>query len=290
VGSSSVKKRKKKKKNSNTNSTDFSSDPSSTIITMSETKNVASITKGREEEDVIAIPVADSVVIPVVAEHVVQVNEVNAFQIPAGGPWKNHLLSCCSACLCPCLMGWCCFPILLGQVVERLKYATCTRSDGKSWPVCWIFMILWIIVIILEIVASFFHISTVFIGIRFSFFNYDNDNNYTPGFSSYMYDDDNHPYTEPATSYSSIFSYQILSCVMGFVLFFISCCTRMKMRKQYQIEPICCGDNCCDDCCISWLCNCCSIVQMARHTHDEDTYPYHMTSRTGLGPGAPEIV
>ena len=245
---SSVKKRKKKKKNSNTNSADISNDPSSTIITMSEKKIVSSITKGREDEDVIAIPVADSVV-PVVVENVAHVNKVNAFQVPSGR-WKNGLLSCCSACLCPCLMGWCCYPILLGQVVERLKYATC--SDRKSWPVCWIFAILWMIVIIIEIFAFYFYATFVFF-VPSSVF-WDDDDSYTKGddYLSSLYDDDN--YTYYINTSTSFYSYQILSFVMAVCVWFIciiSCCTRMKMRKQYQIEPICCGDNCCDDCCIS---------------------------------------
>jgi len=265
---SSVKKRKKKKKNSNKSNADISSDPSSTIITMSEKKIVSSITKGGEA-DVIAIPVADVVVVPVAMENGVHVNEVNAFQVP-GGRWKNGLFSCCNACLCPCIMGWCCVPILLGQVVERLKYAT--SGDGKSLPVCWIFAILTMIAIIIEIIILSTNQTTIYSNtVDETPFSYSNNNIYA---SAPLY-------------------YQILVWVIvvwAWFICIISCCTRMKMRKQYHIEPSCCGDNCCDDCCISWYCNCCSIVQMARQTHDEVTYPYDMTSRTGLGPGAPEIV
>jgi Cys-rich protein (TIGR01571 family) len=87
--------------------------------------------------------------------------------------------------------------------------------------------------------------------------------------------------------------YQILVWVLVvwvWFVFIVSCCTRMNMRKQYKIEPLCCGDNCCDDCMTTWCCNCCSTIQMVRQTHDEDEYPYSMTSRTGLNSSAPEIV
>jgi len=210
-----------------------------------------------------AIPIAVSAV-PVVAD---KVNEVEAFQVP-GGQWKNGLCSCASgkSCPCPCLMGWCCFPILLGQVVERLKYAR--SGDGStSLPICWMFAILWIIALIIEIVI----LATNDYSAAQATDDFTAGNNYAA-----------------APLYSQILVWVL--AVWAWFIFIVSCCTRMKMRKQYQIEPLCLGDNCCDDCCVTWCCNCCSTVQMASQTHDEDTYEYHMMSRTGLGPGAPEIV
>jgi len=230
----------------------------------------------KKDDDVI-IPVADSAVTPVadsavpVAENV---NEVKAFEVP-GGRWKNKLCSCCSACVCPTLMGYACFPILLGQIIERLKYAPSSSGDGtKSLPVCKIFTILFFLVIIIEIIV----IAT-------------GTTDYSTGVTSTEY---GNIYYEMDNSYADAPLYhQILVwllAVWAWFIFIVSCCTRMKMRKQYQLEPLCCGDNCCDDCMTTWCCNCCSTIQMARQTHDEDTYEYHMMSRTGLGPGAPEIV
>jgi len=247
---------------------------------MSKEKLVSS-KKGGEEEDVaIAIPIAVSAVPVVVAE--TKVNAVQAFQVPGGSRWKNGLFSCCSSgssCPCPTLMGCCCSPILLGQVVERLKYAT-RSGDGTSWPICWIFTILWMSAWIIEIII----LTTT---------DYYSAYNTTTGVTSST-DDDSYNYYGYGTNYADApLYYQILVWVLavwGWLICIVSCCTRMKMRQQYQLAPLCCGDNCCDDCCITWCCNCCSTIQMARQTHDEEIYEYQMTSRTGLGPGAPEIV
>jgi len=216
------------------------------------------VIEAEKKDDGVIIPVvADSAVIPV-AENV---NEVKAFEVP-GGRWKNKLCSCCSACVCPTLMGYACFPILLGQVIERLKYAPSSSGDGtKSLPVCKIFTILFFLVIIIEIIV----IAT--------------------GTTDYSTVDNSYA---DAPLYHQILVW--ILAVWAWFIFIVACCTRMKMRKQYQLEPLCFGDNCCDDCMTTWCCNCCSTIQMARQTHDEDTYEYHMMSRTGLGPGAPEIV
>ena len=162
--------------------------------------------------------------------------KVEAFQVP-GGQWKNGLCSCASgkSCPCPCLMGWCCFPILLGQVVERLKYST--RGDGTSWPICWIFAILTMIALIIQIVI----LAT---------------NDYDAAQADGTSTDDTSTDDSYGINYATAPLYaQILVWVLAAWAWFIlivSCCTRMKMRKQYQIEPLCCGDNCVDDCCVSW--------------------------------------
>jgi len=169
-------------------------------------------------------------------------------------------------------MGWCCFPILLGQIIERLKYAP--SGDGKSLPVCWIFTILFFLVLIIEIIILATNDYSNVMGVI------------STGYGNIYYEED-YSYRDESLYY------QILSPLLGvwgWFIFIVSCCTRMKMRKQYQLEPLCCGDNCCDDCMTTWCCNCCSTIQMARQTHDEDTYKYHMMSRTGLGQSAPEIV
>ena len=176
----------------------------------------------------IALPIAAVVAVPVVSSSE-KANEVQAFQVP-GGRWKNGLCSCCSgstACPCPCLMGWCCFPILLGQVVERLKYAT--RGDGTSWPICWMFAILFMIALIIEIVL----LAT---------------NDYSAAQATDYFTADNIYLASPL--YNQILVWVLAAWV--WFIFIVSCCTRMKMRKQYQIEPLCLGDNCCDDCCVTW--------------------------------------
>jgi len=182
------------------------------------------------------------------------------FEVP-GGKWKHGLCDCFSACACPCLMGWCCFPVLLGQVVERYH---------KGTPVCMIFLVLWIIVIAIEIIVQ--------VKGRTDYQNLLNDDE--DGTITFNF--------EVAPLW-----YQI--CVwflplFGWFLFFVACCTRMNMRKKHNLDPACCGDNCCDDCMTTFCCQCCSTIQMERQTHDEDKYPYEMFSRTGLSKDAPEIV
>ena len=67
--------------------------------------------------------------------------------------------------------------------------------------------------------------------------------------------------------------------------------TRMRLayRKKYNVPADCCGDGL-EDCCVAYWCGCCSAIQLARHTHDENMYPYQCCSKTGLARNAPAIV
>lgn len=208
-----------------------------------------------------------------VAAAAVPVAETEAFSVP-GGRWRKGLCGCFSACCCPCMMGMCCFPLLLGQLIERLGY-NCfgCPTEGKSPPVCMIFATLWIIVLIIEVAVNA---------------------SWWSAYECEDYSEDGSVYVSCTTNFSDLPAwYQVLVWILIIWAYFIcivSCCTRMNMRKQHNIDPACCGDNCVDDCMTTWCCNCCSTIQMVRQTHDEDQYPYVMGSRTGLGPDAPEIV
>mmetsp|Transcript_10689 Transcript_10689/g.30546 ORF Transcript_10689/g.30546 Transcript_10689/m.30546 type:complete len:266 (+) Transcript_10689:34-831(+) len=70
----------------------------------------------------------------------------------------------------------------------------------------------------------------------------------------------------------------------------ITTMTRIGFRRKYNIPAKCCGESCMDDCCCSFWCGICVICQLHRHTHDEREYPYELSSNTGLGSNAPEIV
>merc|ERR1712014_162424 len=60
--------------------------------------------------------------VPVAAAAVpIAETEEQVFSIP-GGRWRKGLCDCFSACCCPCMMGWCFPPLLLGQLIERLGY------------------------------------------------------------------------------------------------------------------------------------------------------------------------
>lgn len=78
------------------------------------------------------------------------------------------------------------------------------------------------------------------------------------------------------------------------VLFLIYCLiiytkTRGAIRRKYRIPSKTC--HCCDggmeDCCVACWCSCCSSIQMARHTHNEERYVYQPCSPTGLPTYAP---
>lgn len=78
--------------------------------------------------------------------------------------------------------------------------------------------------------------------------------------------------------------------VFGIYMIVVLTITRLYMRKLYSIPGQLFGDSPLDDCCYSYWCTCCTILQLVRHTHDEKVYAYKYDSKTGLPEGAPEIV
>jgi Cys-rich protein (TIGR01571 family) len=79
-----------------------------------------------------------------------------------------------------------------------------------------------------------------------------------------------------------------------FLAFFVVIATNLRsvMRTRYDIRPECCVgcDGVLDDfCCVIW-CWPCTTIQMARHTHDTYTYPYHCCTTTGLSGDAPVLI
>jgi len=75
-----------------------------------------------------------------------------------------------------------------------------------------------------------------------------------------------------------------------FIIWVVLCMTKIRnlLRRKYQIPASSCGDSM-DDCCMSFWCTCCVLVQMARHTHDTDKYPYNCCAETGLPATAPMV-
>lgn len=63
---------------------------------------------------------------------------------------------------------------------------------------------------------------------------------------------------------------------------------RRHVRQRYRIQSR--MPNCLDDRCTMCFCGCCALIQVARHTHDDKEYPGHCCSLTGLEAGAPEII
>jgi hypothetical protein len=65
--------------------------------------------------------------------------------------------------------------------------------------------------------------------------------------------------------------------------------TRMYIRRKYHISAMCCGDNCIEDCCVSYWCTCCALAQMARHTADYENQHAACCSKTGLKDAANNV-
>jgi len=89
---------------------------------------------------------------------------------------------------------------------------------------------------------------------------------------------------------SLLFLYKLVLVAWSIYLLIVGTITRQRMRLKYDIDGSCCaGPDCLDDCCCIFWCNCCTVIQMDRHTHDERRYPYDCGSATGLGPNAPQV-
>jgi len=66
------------------------------------------------------------------------------------------------------------------------------------------------------------------------------------------------------------------------------CRTRQSIREQYSIpEERCHG---CEDLCCTFICTCCSLAQMARHTGEYEAYSGQFCTETGLPGNAPYTV
>ena len=67
---------------------------------------------------------------------------------------------------------------------------------------------------------------------------------------------------------------------------------RGAIRRRFKIPAKifgCCSGGLEDCCCVFW-CGCCSSIQMARHTHNEDKYPYNACAHDGLPIYAPVLM
>lgn len=186
------------------------------------------------------------------------VNEAAAFVVPSK-KFRNGLCDCCSQCCALFMMGWCCYPCLMAQVIERLNFnwTGCPRVNADGSPdtskrpsICLTYTIITAVMIIIASVLN------IIFG----------NSESLRGLGSLIY----YPW--------------------AFFIFVVSVCTRMNMRKKFDIDPSCCGDGCCGDCLAVYCCPCCSAIQMASHTHEKENYGYNCGSKTGLPAGAPEIV
>jgi hypothetical protein len=96
-----------------------------------------------------------------------------------------------------------------------------------------------------------------------------------------------------------VFNFWVPFVGIIFIIYGLVYGTRLRkiMRTKYDVpascfgDASCCGDaGCWDDCCCTFWCGCCTTIQMARQTHDEEQYPYQCCTSTGLPLNAPSIV
>ena len=63
--------------------------------------------------------------------------------------------------------------------------------------------------------------------------------------------------------------------------------TRMHIRHKYRIPTGLCG--CLEDCLCAFMCSCCVVSQMGRHTTNYRTYRAYCCTKTGVDPTAPSL-
>lgn len=66
---------------------------------------------------------------------------------------------------------------------------------------------------------------------------------------------------------------------------------RRYVRQRYKIPKRCsmCPGNT-EDRCTMFFCGCCAMIQIARHTHNDKEYPGYCCTTTGLESGAPQLL
>jgi len=156
-------------------------------------------------------------------------------------------------CDCMCIMAYCCPIVLFSQVMQRMKFDYCGKpaAMGRSKPVCQVFTLITFGGLLLLLFAI-------------------------PLFSNNV-------------TMSAVLP--ILARAWGIYLTVVFTCTRMSMRRKYNIQPAF-TDCCIEDCCMIYCCAPCSAIQLANHTHNrmEPKYKYNACSQTGLYGGTSEVV
>ena len=169
------------------------------------------------------------------------------------GHWRDSLCGCCSLGCChpSCCLSFFFFPVLLGQVMTRMKLSMTgmpSNQRSASWSP---FRVILISVIIVA-------------GIQYSV---------AQRVNSSMDND-----VVQRLGHATLF-------VFGVYLLVLLVRTRYHIRETYEIPEQCCIG--CEDCCCVYWCGVCTVSQMARHTADYRTYQAYYCTETGLGEGAP---
>ena len=93
------------------------------------------------------------------------------------------------------------------------------------------------------------------------------------------------PYLSFLDSFAVFFQFILLIGVLLINFIYLGTETRMRMRTAFQIP----GSRMGDFCAFFWF-PCCTVTQMARHTHDHHIHKSSCCSKNGLRTGAPDIV
>jgi len=89
-------------------------------------------------------PNLEEAVANVIAQNKLNVVPPNVIPV---GKWRAALFACCETCWCPMFMGWCCTPVLLGQIMQRVNFGWfgCPNEvSSKPPPVCMVFFFVYI--------------------------------------------------------------------------------------------------------------------------------------------------
>lgn len=193
------------------------------------------------------------------------------------GKWRNGLFQCCNVLTQATFwMSIFCIPVLLAQIITRLHLncygQTITVEKHQSR-----------IVTTTDELKKKYEISSLsYNKILFSFITVLLLANVLPGIGLLV----------------------IAIYYFGYCMIYIGTNVRNSIRQRYQIPSssyvrICNKqqqrsdgqhhDSYCEDCICMTCCGCCTLIQMARHTHDDKEYPGYCCTTTGLEIGAPEI-
>lgn len=204
--------------------------------------------------------------------------------------WRDGLCDCCSlgCCHSVCCLGFWFGPILLGQIMQRMSrnFVGCEGERPSASKTCMVVTIIYVIFMAIEIGISASVEAQA--GCAGANYQYDVDsNNYV------LTCPDGSTANESSVSRTLSSVLSILSTIFFVYLLVSTCLTRSAIRKKYNIPSSCCGE--CEDCCCAYWCFCCSVQQMARHTHDYRAQPVgccsgECFSKTGQPAGTPEIV
>lgn len=175
-------------------------------------------------------------------------------KIPTEGPrWKHDLCGC--PCSVMCFVGFLCPLVLHAQVMQRMNFTMggCRRRLGTTntastngVPIVYTLAVPYYALYALFMILV--HLANI------------NDDESTAVASILLY---------------YLFQGWSLFCIIAMVI------ARRSFRQTYNLPSMACGENCCDDCVISYFCGPCSAIQMANHS--QEGRPYSFCSTTGLG-------